>query len=1176
MTYLALAVVTLTSAFLLVYGANVVYLSVAAARLGRVGEEERFPPGAWAGPLPKVAVQLPIYNERYVAVRALDAAARLDWPRECLLIQVLDDSDDDTAELLARAVARWRGCGIQVEHVRRRDRQGFKAGALAHGVSLTDAELIAIFDADFVPPPDFLRRLVPALRDPRVGFAQARWGHLNERHSLFTRLQALVTDFHFLVEQPVRVHLGLFTNFTGSAGVWRRAAVEDAGGWSAATLTEDLDLSYRAQLRGWRAAYVEVTVPQELPVSVNAYRSQQARWATGSFQCAGRLLWPLLRSRLPLCLRFQAAMHLLGYAAPIAMLAQVASYWLLLAGDGFHHHGGSDWWVAASLLSLAPTLGICVGQARLGRPWWRQLPACLAWSVVGAGTSLTVAAALGRALRRGGEFLRTPKFAAAAGEDWRGKRYFQPRAAFAHFELGAGLAALALALAALNLQRWLMAGYALLFAAGFLALGLGSLAQGVRDTMGFWRAAALLALAGVLLYALSRQPDPFEDSYQHWLVAANLATTGRLRDPLFGMQDTWLPAYSVLAALVLKLVGTWQLGALKLLNAALGLVTLGLTYRLADSPRQGLLAVALLVLNPVFLLTSTTAVTEPLLVSALTGATVAAVTGRPRWAAALACLACLSSTKAWLWLACVAASLLVGAALEAGKVALAWLRRLAWLGPALGLTAVLEVGFGFASHSVARAAQEVGSAAARGSLPVAGPARGGLFLGYLALASLPLAALAPPGLLALLRRRSRDPLLWALHLPALAYLAAVTALVWSGIYSGSHRYYEPALPALALLAASALDRLWAPAGVAATALAAAVTIAYLPVLSGLVDDNRGLVAAGRAAGAVPGALLTDSPVAAYWSRKPPAAIHGSRELPADRQEAVTWLRAHGVGSVVVEDIDYYRAARVLPDLVRGDAGPPFLPVGDEASYSVPGGKRTHVWGLDRTLVRLRGTGLALGLGAGAPARGKTAPLGRGAYLVTGDGKDLLGGGLGFGVPIARFPDGWWYPAPTAALAEPDGRGWMQNFDLSLHEVDTPDGRFLRFTPGPSRASFEVSYRVSGSWLHVSVRLRSAVPGLQEVVVLNEQSALFDDYADANRSRLGKGVASWSKVSGGWARFRAGRLGVEWELDAPPASADYFAARELRPQQGIDFSGLEYVFGGGFGGTEYDVKVRRSP
>lgn len=244
---LTFGVLVITSLALFAFGLNLLYLTWRATRI-RPRKSHLIAVGAE----PRLCIQIPIYNERYVAERVIDAVCELDWPRTLVEVQVLDDSDDETSSIVARRAAHWRRRGITVTHVRRGSREGFKAGALAHGMTLTDSPFIAIFDADFVPPRDFLRRTLAVFDDPTVGFAQARWGHLDEGYSWFTRLQALAIDFHFLVEQAVRSADGYFTNFTGTAGVWRRAAIEDAGGWSAATLTEDLDLSYRAQLRGWR------------------------------------------------------------------------------------------------------------------------------------------------------------------------------------------------------------------------------------------------------------------------------------------------------------------------------------------------------------------------------------------------------------------------------------------------------------------------------------------------------------------------------------------------------------------------------------------------------------------------------------------------------------------------------------------------------------------------------------------------------------------------------------------------------------------------------------------------------------------------------------------------------------------------------------------------------------
>ncbi len=1044
--------------------------------------------------------------------------------------------------------------------------------------------MVAVFDADFVPAPDFLRRMLPALADPEVGFVQARWGHLNEDFSLLTYLQALMTDFHFLVEQAVRPRSGMLTNFAGSAGVWRRAAIDDAGGWSAATLTEDLDLSYRAQLRGWRAVYLEdVVVPQELPVSASAYRAQQSRWATGSFQCAARLLLPVLRSRLGAGAKFQALMRLWAYGAPVAMLAQIACYPMLLAARAAGQDvPGLDLPAGISALSLAPPAGMAVAQWRRGRDWWRHAAGLLGWSVLGAGVSLTVVAAIWRALRGGGEFSRTPKYRIERfGEEWRSKTYFKPANVGAVVELALGVAAVAMAWDAVRTDLPVLAVYSGLFGLGFLYLSSMSLVQSLRQVRYEavaprlralqlrLRAPALVGGLGlVLLGAAQLLPDPFEDSYQHWLIAANLATTGRLQDPLFQMQDTWLPGYHVLAALVLKVLGTWQLGALRAMDVGLAVGTLAVTYRLAGSRRRGLVAVALLALNPIFVLTSTQAVAEPLLVLLLLGAVAARRMGP---AAVLACLACLTGTKAWLWLGCL---LLVQGAVWGLRLrsrgSLGALRgRLAWAVPALTVAVVLQAGFGFASHSVARAAVEVASATARGSVPAAPLVRGGQFLGYFALASLPVVALAPLGLARGLRGRT----LTMVALPSLLYLAVVTALVLAGVYSGSHRYYYPALPGLALAAAAAADRLprlWvlAPAGVAA-----AVALAFVPVLSGLAADNRGVHAAGTRAALLPGGLLTDSPAAAYWSHKPPAEIYGSRALPADRASVDGWLQARDVHGLVLEDIDYYRARAVLPDLVAGRASAPFVAVGDQSTYTVPGGKRVHVYGLGPldSAPLFDGVGASLQFGH-APGRGRTAPLAKGLVLQSGGG-DVAGEGMGFGVPIARCADGWHYPGSGTVvdLSTPGSTVWRKTFDLDVVGGDAAHG--YRFAPAPSVGRVEVTYRLSSGQVQVAVRALGLVPGVLQVSVLNEESAAFDDMAEPGVTRLGAGFGRWQPVSGGWARLRSGSLGIEWAQDRIQG-AELNAGRELAPPD-FDWSGLDYVFEGGFRSADYTVSIRRS-
>ncbi|HEY8840658.1 MAG TPA: glycosyltransferase, partial [Candidatus Dormibacteraeota bacterium] len=228
-TLIAVATIGLTSIALFAFGANLLFLTWRATRL-----PTRVHQPLIRGSEPRVCIQVPIYNERYVAERVLDSVCELDWPRDRFEVQVLDDSDDETVAIVARRAAHWRRQGIAVSHVRRESREGFKAGALAHGMKLTSAPFIAIFDADFTPPRDFLYRMLGVFDDPTIGFAQARWGHLDEGYSWFTRLQAFALDFHFLIEQTVRSSDRYFTNFTGTAGVWRRIAIEDSGGWSAA------------------------------------------------------------------------------------------------------------------------------------------------------------------------------------------------------------------------------------------------------------------------------------------------------------------------------------------------------------------------------------------------------------------------------------------------------------------------------------------------------------------------------------------------------------------------------------------------------------------------------------------------------------------------------------------------------------------------------------------------------------------------------------------------------------------------------------------------------------------------------------------------------------------------------------------------------------------------------
>jgi len=364
---------------------------------------------------PRVTVQLPVYNELYVAGRLVEAVCALRYPRGRLEIQVLDDSTDETAELLARLVREKREEGLLIEHIRRAERSGFKAGALREGLARASGEFIAIFDADFLPPPDFLLNVIPHLRtDPGLGLVQARWEHINHDYSLLTRMQALALDAHFVMEQQVRNRARLFMNFNGTAGVWRRACIEDAGNWHSDTLTEDLDLSYRAQLRGWRFLYLnDLAVPAELPSEINGLKSQQFRWTKGAIETAKKHLPEIWRARLPLRVKLHATAHLTSNLVfpCILLIALLNVPVLYVKATRPEWEPYFDAMGIFFLSSISTLLFYLLAQQDIRRDWRRRM---LLFPVFMAGTmGLAVnntAAVLQALFNRRSAFERTPKY----------------------------------------------------------------------------------------------------------------------------------------------------------------------------------------------------------------------------------------------------------------------------------------------------------------------------------------------------------------------------------------------------------------------------------------------------------------------------------------------------------------------------------------------------------------------------------------------------------------------------------------------------------------------------------------------------------------------------------------------------------------------------------------------
>ncbi len=380
---------------------------------------------------PSVTIQLPIYNEKYVAKRLVDSVCNLDYPKEKMRIMVLDDSDDDTVELLKNTVDDYKKQGFDIEHVRRGTRKGYKAGALKHAMQTTDTDLVAIFDADFIPPEWFLKRAIPHFSKPNIGLIQCRWGHVNENYSAITQAQALSLDFHFLIEQKAKSNSHLFMNFNGTAGIWKRSCIEDAGGWHSATLVEDLDLSYRAQMKGWKCVFLpDVVVDAELPVQMNAAKRQQFRWAKGSIQCAVKLLSDIVvKRKVAIEAKIQAFIQLTRHIVYPLMLVQFLALPILLAAEiNLYIVSFLPALTIATYLAMGPGAYIVIIQLMYQKSWKSKAKILPALLIYNAGMSVNNTVAVFDAiLGKKNEFLRTPKYGIIKkDDDWRDKAYNLP------------------------------------------------------------------------------------------------------------------------------------------------------------------------------------------------------------------------------------------------------------------------------------------------------------------------------------------------------------------------------------------------------------------------------------------------------------------------------------------------------------------------------------------------------------------------------------------------------------------------------------------------------------------------------------------------------------------------------------------------------------------------------
>ena len=434
--------------------------------------------------LPRVTVQLPIFNEQYVVERLLDAVCRLEYPKEKLDIQLLDDSTDETVEVARLLVDRYAALGHPVKYLHRENREGFKAGALEAGLKTAQGEFVAIFDADFVPPPDFLMKCIHHFTDPKVGMVQTRWTHINRNYSLLTQVEAILLDGHFVIEHSGRSRSGVFFNFNGTAGMWRRSAIDEAGGWEHDTLTEDTDLSYRAQLKGWKFLYLQdVECPAELPVEMTAFKTQQARWAKGLIQVSKKILPLVFKSDASRHQKIEAVYHL---TANISYPLMIVFSVLLMPAMIIRFYQGWFQMLYIDLpLFMASTFSISsfylVSQKELfPKSWLRSLLYLPLLMSLGIGLTVTNTIAVLEALvGKQTAFARTPKYRVESKQDKVGAKKYRKRLGWVPWiELLIGTYFALAILYAIDNENYVTVPFLLLFVIGYWVTGLMSLLQG--------------------------------------------------------------------------------------------------------------------------------------------------------------------------------------------------------------------------------------------------------------------------------------------------------------------------------------------------------------------------------------------------------------------------------------------------------------------------------------------------------------------------------------------------------------------------------------------------------------------------------------------------------------------------------------------------------------------------
>ena len=431
---------------------------------------------------PMVTVQLAIFNEMNVVERLVDSVVRMDWPKDRLEIQVLDDSTDETVNVARAVCEKYAALGFDITHLHRTDRTGFKAGALANGLKVAKGEVVAMFDADFIPTEDFLRKAVPHFADPKIAFVQGCWAHLNRDFSLLTQVQAILLDGHFVFEHTARNRSNAFFNFSGTAGMWRVSAIADAGGWQHDTITEDADLSYRAQLKGWKGVYLkDLVVPAELPVDVNAFKSQQHRWAKGNAQVIRKLMKTIWKSDASLHTKLECWFHLsanCNYLLMVVLAIIMVPCMVLRAGTPWYVLMSTDGpFFLLNAVSVGLYFGLSQRELTDNRGWSSRLKYIPGLMSLGIGLGLNQAkAVLEGFFTDDKEFKRTPKLGVDANGKTLNKRAYKvPKSLITFLELGFALYYLAAVVVSVELHKWASVPFLVLFFNGFAYMSLFSL-----------------------------------------------------------------------------------------------------------------------------------------------------------------------------------------------------------------------------------------------------------------------------------------------------------------------------------------------------------------------------------------------------------------------------------------------------------------------------------------------------------------------------------------------------------------------------------------------------------------------------------------------------------------------------------------------------------------------------